>query len=157
MAVTDEPSGASDWDLAWPQSSTLATVVRNDTKPGRQHLPGLTHWVVHATASLSQAHLEMPAADALAQLQAELVHWLGQPLTWHHAAVHRWRYASMAQAIDTGGALGSTHRCWWDADLGLGVCGDALGGEGIEGAWCSAHALADLIIDHQAGSPVVDP
>ena len=145
MAVTDDSASLPAWDLATPSSSILACVVRNDSKPGRHKVPGLAHWVLHATAAWSQTNLEMPAADAQAQLQAELVRWLGLPLTWHHTAVHRWRYSSASQPVPNGGAMAFADRCWWDADLGLGVCGDALGGSGVEGAWRSARALAAAI------------
>jgi deoxyribodipyrimidine photo-lyase len=35
--------------------------------------------------------------------------------------------------------------CWWCPDQGLGVCGDFLGGHGVEGAWLSGQALADTV------------
>lgn len=37
-------------------------------------------------------------------------------------------------------------RCWWDSGLRLGVCGDHLGGTGVEGAWRSGQALARQLI-----------
>jgi predicted NAD/FAD-dependent oxidoreductase len=99
-------------------------------------------------------------ADVQAALQAALDGWLGRSLTWHHAAVHRWRYASVPSV--TLSAMATASRYWWDASSGLGVCGDALGGAGVDGAWCSARALAAAVIDqrpeaqvlgHQASSP----
>ncbi len=150
MGVTDDQDPKPLWDLAWPISGDLAWVIRNDAKPGRARVPGLAHWVVHATARWSQMHLERPAEDVQAALQAALARWLGRSLEWKHAAVHRWRYASAPRA--THPASGTASRCWWDASLGLGVCGDALGGAGVEGAWCSARALASRVIDHTPGS-----
>ena len=94
-ATADSPS-APPWALAWPTQGPLSWIVRNDAKPGRVCTPGLAHWVAHASAPWSQTHLESPAADVQAALQEALAQWLGQPLTWHHAAVHRWRYASAA-------------------------------------------------------------
>jgi predicted NAD/FAD-dependent oxidoreductase len=38
--------------------------------------------------------------------------------------------------------------CDWDADAGLGACGDALGGAGVEGAWQSGRALAARLVEH---------
>jgi renalase len=147
MAVTDDPAPSPDWDLAWPTSGPLAWVVRNDAKPGRERRPGLAHWVVHATAPWSQTHLASPSAEVQAALQAALASWLGRPLVWHHAAVHRWRYASVPRATHSGApSLPATAgRCWWDSHAGVGVCGDALGGAGVEGAWCSARALATRV------------
>jgi predicted NAD/FAD-dependent oxidoreductase len=55
--------------------------------------------------------------------------------------VHRWRYAR-AQASTAAPA----RQCWWDAAGGLGVCGDFLGGTGVEGAWLSAQALIESVL-----------
>lgn len=147
MAVTDAPAASADWDLAWPApGSVLAQVVRNDAKPERERDAGWAHWVVHATAAWSATHLKSPAADVQAALQSALEAALGQRLAWHHAAVHRWRHASVPRT-DTAGTP-----CWWDAAAGLGACGDALGGGGVEGAWTSGAALADLIVNTGRGS-----
>jgi renalase len=151
MGITLDEEGQDGWELAWPRSGPLATVVRNDAKPGRERTPGLAHWVVHATAEWSQTHLESPAAEVQAGLQAALQAWLRRPLLWQHVAVHRWRYATLARASASpvpGGA-----RCWWDAASGLGTCGDALGGAGVEGAWSSGRALAGLLIDDPLAPP----
>lgn len=145
MGVTAETDGAPAWDLAWPTQGPLSWIVRNDAKPGRRRVPGLAHWVLHATAAWSQTHLETPAADVQAVLQAALAPWLGRPLAWQHAAVHRWRHASAPRAAAGPAA------CWWDDALGLGQCGDALGGAGVEGAWLSGRALALAVTDsHRA-------
>ena len=148
MGVTADPQTAPDWDLAWPTQGPLSWIVRNDAKPGRERVPGRAHWVAHASAPWSQTHLESPAAEVQAVLQEALARWLGRSLTWHHAAVHRWRYASAPRAEASASASATaTRRCWWDASLRLGVCGDALGGAGVEGAWTSARALATAITD----------
>lgn len=153
MAVTDEPRPAPPWDLALPATGPLARAVRDDAKPGRERRPGLAHWVVHATADWSRAHLETPAPQVLQHLQQALADRVGVPLQWHHAVVHRWRYAFAGHACDLPDPVA---RCWWDAALGLGVCGDALGGGGVEGAWHSACALAEQVIDHRPGSQARD-
>jgi predicted NAD/FAD-dependent oxidoreductase len=148
MAVTDDPDPARGWDLAWPAGGALGTVVRDDAKPGRERVPELARWVVHATAAWSETHLEAAPGDVQAALKQALAAWLGRPLAWHHAAVHRWRHGSVPRAA----AAAAAGRCWWDPALGLGVCGDALGGAGVEGAWSSARALAALVIDRGPGS-----
>jgi len=143
MGVTPDEGVAPDWDLAWPNDGPLAWVLRNEAKPGRQAVPGQVHWVLQATARWSLTHLEAPPAEVQAALQAALAAWLGKPLQWAHAAVHRWRYASVPRAAGTPVA----GRCAWDAALGLGWCGDALGGSGVEGAWTSGRALAAALTD----------
>jgi len=146
MAVTDDEGGDIPWDAAWPATGPLAWVVRNDGKPGRDRTPGVGQWVAHATADWSQTHLEAAAPEVTAALQDALVRCVGRPLTWYHTAVHRWRYASVPRAATR------ADLCWWDAGSGLGVCGDAWGGAGVEGAWTSGRALAALLIDHRPGS-----
>ena len=154
MGVTADAQAAPEWDLAWPTQGPLSWIVRNDAKPGRERVPGLAHWVAHASAPWSQTHLESPDAEVQAMLQEALARWLGRSLNWHHAAVHRWRYASAPRAEASASASATaTRRCWWDASLRLGVCGDALGGAGVEGAWTSARALATAITDRQRTSP----
>lgn len=161
MGVTDDAGADGGWDLAWPTAGPLAWVVRNDHKPGRERLPGLAHWVVHASAGWSQTHLESPPGEVQAALQSALAAWLGRPLAWHHAAVHRWRYASVPRATRpaaqaaTATAAATAGRCWWDGAAGLGVCGDALGGAGVEGAWRSARALAAAVIEQLRGPQAV--
>jgi hypothetical protein len=66
---------------------------------------------------------------------------------WQHAVVHRWRYALPA----SNGHAPMRH-AWWSAASGLGVCGDFLGGTGVEGAWLSAQALLAQMRQPGAGA-----
>jgi predicted NAD/FAD-dependent oxidoreductase len=144
MAVTEELDWP--WDAAVPERGVLAMIVRNDRKPGRtaaanRARSGGAQWVAHATPVWSQAHLE----DDPAQISEILRAALGQLLTggpaphWHHASVHRWRYAQLSQT-----ASGSFD-CWLDSRLGLGVCGDSFGDGSVEAAWRSGDELADAV------------
>ena len=81
------------------------------------------------------------------QMQAALAEWMGRPVDWHQCVVHRWRYA-LPQA-QTGA---SAESCWWDAAQGLGVCGDFLGGSGVEGAWLSAQSLSFAMLQQPSGA-----
>ena len=136
---------ALGWDLARPPTGPLDWVLRNDARPGRARVSGQAHWVVHARSGWSRRHLEQPAEWVQQQMQAALADTLGRPITWHHCAVHRWRYA-LPQAQTTAAA----ESFWWDAAQGLGVCGDFLGGSGVEGAWLSAQSLSAAML--QRGS-----
>ncbi len=149
MAVTDEVDWP--WDAAEPPRGPLAWIARDDRKPGRRAPDGRAVWVAQATAAWSAAHLEEdPAAvaDALRDALAALLparwsavsdgRWQRRPVHWHHASVHRWRYALPA-ALSTDPA--TRVDCWWDAARGLGVCGDFLGGGGVEAAWRSGDEL----------------
>ena len=142
MAVTD--------DLDWPwdaaeidesERGELAWIGRNDRAPGRRITAGLVPWVAHATSAWSLAHLEDDPADVCKALRAALEKKLprGLPVRWHHAGVHRWRYAQLANPAAGG------FDCWWSAGLGLGVCGDSFGDGTVEAAWCSGDELADAV------------
>ena len=136
-----EHADAAGRDLALPTRGPLSWITRNESKPGRAGGQALAHWVAHATADWSQMHLKAGAGDVQALLQTALADWLGHSVSWCHALVHRWRYASLprANAMVPG-------RLRWDASIGLGVCGDAMGGAGVEGAWTSAQALSSAMI-----------
>lgn len=152
MAATDDVDWP--WDAAEPARGPLAWVARNDRKPGRQGPPGVATWVAQATPVWSAAHLEADPAEVADTLCGALQTLLPSPrpgagaLRWHHAGVHRWRYAVPGQAGVDG------RDCWWDAVRGLGLCGDYFGGDGVEAAWRSGDELADTMaawIDDSAG------
>ncbi len=145
MGVARRPVSDRQWDVARPEQGPLAWVMRNDARPGRESPADEAHWVVHARADWSRQHLEAPAAWVQARMQAAMSDWLGEPIDWQHVVVHRWRYA-MPQASGDAPA----RRCWWDAARGLGVCGDFLGGTGVEGAWHSAQALIESVLQGAA-------
>ncbi|MEX5746281.1 NAD(P)/FAD-dependent oxidoreductase [Massilia sp. X63] len=145
MGVTELPAAPCAWDVLQPVSGPLSLVLRNDARPGRTLLPGLAQWVVHAVASWSRAHLETPPAEVQAALQAALADCVGAELAWRHAAVHRWLYAAPALAPALNRRPAGGECAWWDVRTGLGVCGDTLGGGGVEGAWRSGTALAGML------------
>jgi renalase len=136
MGIAERPSDALNWDVAWPLSGPLASLTRNERKPGRASAGGRVHWVAHANPSWSETHLDVPNDAVQAALLAALEDVLGHAPTWRTSQVHRWRHASVAHPDAS--AL-QPYR--FDAELGLGVCGDYLGGAGVEGAWSSGDAL----------------
>ncbi|MEM8511964.1 renalase [Massilia sp. MP_M2] len=147
MGITDAPASGGDWHLAQPASGPLALVLRNDAKPARAALAAQAQWVVHATPDWTGAHLDTPPDQVQALLQAALADCVGGALAWRFAAVHRWLYATLA-AVSGDEQTDGAHACagaWWDVGTGLGVCGDALAGGGVEGAWRSGRALAALV------------
>lgn len=139
MALTNDVDWP--WDVAEPARGPIGRVVRNDRKPGRSAPPGTASWVVQATPAWTLDHLAEDPQVVAGQLCTALRALLpgGSPVTWHLATAHRWRYA-VARA-DTPAAPD----CWWDPELGLGLCGDFLGGGDVEGAWRSGDELADTI------------
>lgn len=141
MGISDPIPGLRAWDMARPEPGALAMVLRNETRPGREARRDEVHWVLHAKAGWSRAHMDQDSAWIAAAMQQALSEWLGEPLRWQHAVAHRWRYA-MPQAA---GRHPITPGGWWDGSLRLGVCGDFLGGGGVEGAWRSAQSLAQAM------------
>lgn len=137
LGVADVPAGKPDWDVAWPISGPLAWIIRNESKPGRVSAPGAVHWVAHANAAWSETHLEAPDDAVHATLLSAMAEFLGQAPNWRFSEVHRWRYASVARPDAC-----ASQAFRFDDVLGLGVCGDYLGGAGVEGAWLSGSALA---------------
>ena len=129
-----------------PAQGPLARVLRQHGRTGLEAQAGESHWVAHARAGWNELHLEDTPEAVRAALLPALAAAIGMPVNWLHAVVHRWRYA-LPPARSADAPAGP---CWWDADLGLGVCGDffafdradAAGGHGVEAAWCSARALA---------------
>lgn len=146
MAVTDDVDWP--WDAAEPERGPLAWVLRNDRLPGRTAPTDLAVWTAHATADWSVAHLEDESPAVSKALQSALRAQLpsmrsdGRPIRWHHVSVHRWRYAGPTNDCEDSF---DSDESWWDASLGLGVCGDFLGGGGVEAAWHSGDELADCI------------
>lgn len=140
MAITDDCEWP--WDAAVPERGPLAWVGRNDRKPGRVAPPGRATWVAQATPAWSSAHLDDDPGSVTTALRDALLAQLPSrpvPPVVHHALVHRWRHAlpaaGMVEPLDA----------WWDAELGLGVCGDFLGAADVEGAWRSGDELADTV------------
>jgi renalase len=140
MAVTDDVDWP--WDAAEPGRGPLRRVLRNDRKPGRGAPPGCATWVAQASAGWSAAHLEddpQAVKEALVDALARLLPRHPAP-RWHHAAVHRWRYAQATGHMPAG------QDCWWDDTLGLGVCGDGFGQGELDAAWRSGDELADTVV-----------
>jgi renalase len=152
MGVSAPIAGLHGWDVARPEAGALAWALRNESRPGREARCDEAHWVLHAKAGWSRAHLEQQPAWIAAALQQGLSEWLGAEMHWQHATVHRWRYA-MPQV----GRHAAIPRAWWDERLRLGVCGDGLGGAGVEGAWLSAQTLLREMQGGSAPAPAVAP
>ena len=140
MGVARRSARVHGWNVAQPDDGPLAWVMRADARPGRSAPADEAHWVAHADPGWSRAHIDQDADGVRSQLVAALEHCLGEPVDWKDLMVHRWRYArpEAPGAEDLG-------PFWWEPGLGLGVCGDFLGGAGVEGAYQSARALIDAL------------
>lgn len=114
------------------RDSPLSWVASQRTKPGRADVE---HWVLHASAEWSAAHLEQDPAE-VGRLMLEAFEDATQttPPVVLHQTSHRWRYASVATP-------GHTPFLW--SDRRIAVCGDWCVGGRVEGAILSGRALAE--------------
>lgn len=110
------------WNAARSTHHRIAWLARESSKPQRT---SLERWTVHASPEWSEEHLEDSATRVQAKLLKAFSEVTGIRATPGHVQVRRWRYAQTAQP------LGHSHL--WDADAGLGACGD----------WCLGHRLED--------------
>ncbi len=144
-AATGGTGAAPPWQACRPSAGPLAWLLRSDSRPGRAQVPGQAHWVAHARPDWSMAHLEQSADWVQGVLKGAAGDALGRPVHWHCSTVHRWRYATPGVPGPAG-----AERAWWDAQQGLGACGDFLGADGVEGAWQSAQALSVAVLQGSA-------
>ena len=80
---------------------------------------------MQASPEWSTRHLEDDAERVKGKLLKAFTEVTGIRAEPPHAEVHRWRYAQTIQP------LGKTHA--WDAESGIGACGD----------WCLGHRVED--------------
>ena len=116
--------------------SPLSWIAHDSSKAARNG----QHWLLHASAEWSQAHLDDSAEQVSTLLGAEfnrlLQQWGQAPATGQSAMPHRWRYAR-----------GNTeNNVMPSAQDGLVVAGDWLAGGRVEGAYLSGLAAADALL-----------
>jgi hypothetical protein len=126
---------AVPFDGCFVNAGPLGWAARNNSKPER---PRAEAWVLHATPAWSQVHLENDADIVVEQLLAAFADISGQAITPTEAAAHRWRYARSDSALQVG--------CAYDPSLRLGLAGDWLNGDRVEGAWDSGRQLAAQLL-----------
>ena len=110
------------WNAARSTHHRIAWLARESSKPGRGPIE---RWTVQASPEWSQRHLEDDTERVKAKLLKAFTEVTGIRAQPPFAEVHRWRYAQ------TSDPLGKSHL--WDAQLGIGACGD----------WCLGHRVED--------------
>lgn len=126
---------AARFDAAFVNGSPLGWIARNTSKPKRDWK--VDAWVLQATTSWSEAHLDDRADDVGAFLMEafeDLVR-AGLPKAFY-ATVHRWRYATANPPL----AIGAIH----DPASRITLCGDWCKGPRIEDAFLSGLEAATL-------------
>lgn len=133
MLELSQPSNIP-FDGAFVHDSPLSWIARNSSKPQRRPLPET--WILHASPTWSQEHLEQPAEEVKETLLAAFHDATGF-VTTGKATLHRWRYSRPATALTEGFLL--------DPEMKLGACGDWCGGSRVEGAYLSGVSLAEQV------------
>lgn len=134
LLATDGPAPFAQTDRRGI-GGAIATIVRDDTRPGRP--PG-TRLTVHAGPDWSRRHLEETKEVVAERLLGEAEACLGRPIVPTYAAAHRWRYALVETALG--------RDCLYDPGLRIGACGDWCLGPRIEAAFDSGSALAARVL-----------
>lgn len=119
------------WNAALSTHHRIAWLARESSKPGRSVVE---RWTVQASAAWSTEHLEDDKPRVRAKLLKAFAEVTGVRAEPAHAEVFRWRYAKTQQP------LGRSHL--WDADAGIGLCGDWCLGHRVENAFVSGLELA---------------
>jgi predicted NAD/FAD-dependent oxidoreductase len=119
------------WNAARSTHHRIAWLARESSKPGRG---GVERWTVQASAAWSQEHLEDDAERVQAKLRKAFSEITGIRAEPAHIDSRRWRFAQTTEP------LGHSHL--WDAETGIGVCGDWCLGHRVENAFVSGLDLA---------------
>ncbi len=120
-----------------PAHDAIAWIACNSAKPGRSPEPCC--YVVHATPAWSRANLEQTKEDARDRLLAATAELSKSTIEPMFAAAHRWRYAVVEQPLG--------EPFIWDAESGIGVCGDWCLGQRVEAAFTSGNSLARRMME----------
>ena len=135
MAAFEERVAAR-FDAAFVTGSALSWIARNTSKPKRNYQ--IDAWVLHASTSWSEAHLDDHADDVGAFLMEAFDDLIasGLPRAFY-ATVHRWRHAAADPPLGVGAISAPDDR--------LIFCGDWCGGSRLEDAYLSGLTAAQLI------------
>ena len=135
MAAFEQPVTAR-FDAAFVNGSALSWIARNSSKPKRHWK--IDTWVIHASTTWSEAHLDDRPDDVGAFLMEAFGDLIpaGLPRAFY-AKVHLWRRATADPPL----AAGAIH----DPISKITLCGDWCKGSRIEDAYLSGLAAADCL------------
>ena len=125
------PHLGPQWNAALSTHHRIAWLARESSKPQRG---GVERWTVQASPAWSAEHLGDDGQRVEAKLLKAFAEVTGIRAQPTHTEVRRWRHAK------TLAPLGRSHL--WDAQIGLGACGDWCLGHRVENAFVSGLDLA---------------
>ena len=123
------------WNAARSTHHRIAWLARESSTPGRG---AIERWTIQASAAWSQEHLQDDPARVRAKLIKAFAEITGIRAEPSFVDSQRWLYAKTLQP------LGQSHL--WNADKGLGVCGDWCLGHRVEDAFVSGLELAQAAL-----------
>jgi renalase len=129
------PKALADFDIVNLVDSPIGRIVVESHKPGRSG--ALLH--VELSQVWSEQCIDEDRDAVLADVQKLLEESVNESLEIEQVRLHRWLYSRSQSA-------GKGELALWDSEMQVGACGDWIGAPGIEGAWVSANALADMIL-----------
>jgi len=125
------------FDAAFINHGNLSWIARDSSKPGRD--ASIDTWVLHSSSEYAASHLDSPSELVIEELLADASLLTGLKLPPRSLSqAHRWLYARPQQSLPESSL--------WDAQHGLGACGDWCGGPRVEGAMLSGIALAGKVL-----------
>jgi renalase len=131
-------------DAGFAGDPVLHWFARNGSKPGRE---ARESWVLHASPEWSHVEFDRPAQFVQQALLERFAAQAGRALPRAQVAdAHRWRHARVVAPLG--------EPFLFDAESGLGFCGDWCLGARAEAAWLSGAALGARLAEarHVTGS-----
>jgi renalase len=119
------------WNAARSTHHRISWLARESSKPGRSPIE---RWTIQASPGWSTEHLEDDAERVKAKMLKGFAQITGIRAEPGHAVTHLWRYAQTQQPLG--------QPFLWDAEAGIGLCGDWCLGHRVENAFVSGLELA---------------
>ena len=119
------------WNAARSTHHRISWLARESSKPGRSPIE---RWTIQASPAWSAEHLEDDADRVKAKMLKGFAQITGIRAEPGHAVTHLWRYAQTQQPLG--------QPFLWDAEAGIGLCGDWCLGHRVENAFVSGLELA---------------
>lgn len=135
------------FDAAHVIDSDISWIAINSQKP---HRPASCSVVIHASETYSKQHIDDDENKIFAHLLSVASEMLGVDMTKaSHRALQRWRYSNNLIHHQTNSIFIDSHRQ-------LAACGDWCSGGRVEGAFISAHRLAEALIKRIAKNNFIE-
>jgi len=135
VSLEKRPEKLAEVDVVEGQHGIFARIIRDSSKQQREG----EVWVLQTNDAWSREYVNLNPETVSQELLAGFQEWLGEALLPKAMRVHRWLYSEAC--------VEDEHLSLWDAETGIGACGDWLVRGGLEGAWRSGSSLAEKIMD----------